>query len=93
MEAGSSTWEAGKAVQGGGSHASIPKSPGVIGLLVPKKNLPKEVPKRKRKMKVFKVWWFGVLRKEALSLDRTRLSASASSGTVTDMMIIYDSYI
>ena len=30
--------------------------------------------KRKRKSKVLKVWRFGVLRKEALSLDRTRLN-------------------
>ena len=45
MEAGSSTLEAGKAVQGGGSHTGIPGSPGKIGLLVPKKNL------RRRRMR------------------------------------------
>ena len=47
--------------------------------------------KRKRKMKVLKVWRFGVLRKEALSLNRTRTCASASSGTVAE--IIYMHYL
>ena len=42
LEAGSSTWEAGKAVQGGGCQTSIPEYPQEIGLLVPKKKLPKE---------------------------------------------------
>ena len=36
------------------------------------------------RMKVLKVWRFGSWRKDALSLDRTRTCASASSGTVAD---------
>ena len=59
LEAGSSTGEAEKAVQGGGSLTGIPGSPQSTGLLVPNKNLRRRrmrMRKRKRKRKVLKVW-------------------------------------
>ena len=58
--------------QGGGSHATHPDPPQRIGLLVPKKNLPKEEEEEEEEgFEGLEVW---SLEEDALSLDRTRLN-------------------